>query len=64
MANVSPEKDLDRAASFRKMANRTRSSDAKQKFHDAADRLESRAAKKVSKLARGKKRGGVRPPTG
>jgi len=62
MGNTTPENDLARAKGLRNQAKTVKNASAQQTFHDAADRLEKRAAKKVNKVGRkGKKRGGTVP---
>lgn len=58
MGNTSPENDIARAKGLRNMAKSVKNAAAQQGFHEAADRLERRASKKVSKVGRkAKKRG-------
>lgn len=52
------EADLDRAAELRKRATAAKGSTAKRTLLDAADRLESRGARKMAKLARRPRRSG------
>lgn len=52
MGATSPEADLARAKSIRSQAKGVKDPGAARRFEEAAVRLEARAAKKVSKLAR------------
>ena len=62
MGNTTPENDLARAKGLRNQAKTVKNTAAAQTFHDAADRLEKRAAKKVNRVGRKvKKRGSTVP---
>jgi len=63
MGNTTPENDLARAKGLRNQAKTVKNASAQQTFHDAADRLEKRAAKKVNKVGRKGKRRGSSIPT-
>lgn len=52
MANTTPESDLARAKGLRNQAKTVKDAQAQQSFHDAAARLEKRAAKKVGRIGR------------
>jgi len=62
MGNTTPENDLARAKGLRSQAKTVKNAAAQQVFHDAADRLEKRAAKKVGKVGRKVKRRGSTLP--
>ena len=51
---VSGERDLDRAADLRKRSKAAKGTDATRILENAANRLESRGARKLSKLGRKK----------
>ena len=59
VANVSAERDLDRAKQLRAMRKGVRSASASRTIEEAASRLEARAARKLSKLGRRKKKATV-----
>ena len=56
--NTSATKDIQQAKELRKTANTLKDMAAKQDFLDAATRLEGRAAKKVRKIGRKRKKSG------
>jgi len=57
MANVSAERDLDRAKELRRLRKGIRSPAAIRAIEEAATRLEARGARKLGKLGRRKKAG-------
>ncbi len=61
MANVSAERDLDRAKELRRMRKGVRAPVAARALEEAATRLENRAARKLSRLGRRKKRSPALP---
>jgi len=56
MANVGPEKDLQRAKAIRALKKGVKDVGALADMEDAAQRLEKRAAKKLRKVGRSGKR--------
>ena len=60
MPIVTPETDINRAKGLRALMKGVRSAEARRKMEDAAQRLENRAASKVGKLGRKRRRGSRR----
>ena len=56
MPIVTPETDLNRAKGLRALTKGIRSVEARRKMEEAAQRLENRAASKVSKIGRKRRR--------
>ena len=56
MANVSAERDLDRAKELRRLRKGVRTPAAARAIEEAAARLEARGARKLGKLGRRKKK--------
>ncbi len=52
MPSTKPEVDLQRAKSLREQAKGVKDTTARQRFIDAADRLERRAGQKLAKVGR------------
>ncbi len=52
MPNVGAERDLERSKELRKTAGTIKDATAKRQTMDAADRLERRAGRKLSKIGR------------